>query len=69
MITHGTIRNLIKSAPHSREITPFLNAYYKEMQLWGVYLSDIEFEDLAEDARDNFIESAYTLWKEARGIT
>jgi len=67
MITKEALRNYPEfNRPDSREIIPFLNAYYKEMQLWGVYLSDISFNELNDDAKHNLIKSAFALWKKAR---
>jgi len=67
MITKEGLRNYPDfNRPDSRDIIPFLNTYYKEMQLWGVYLSDIEFHELNAGARQHFLESAFVLWKKAR---
>ena len=45
-----------------KRFIPFLNTYYKEMQLWGIYLSDISFEELNDKAKTNFIDSSEKLW-------
>lgn len=69
MITKGMVeqdliqRDLESSVVDLNRFTKFINAYYKEMQLWGVYLSDLSYRELNSNAQDNFFDSAYKLWK------
>ena len=50
------------AADEARRFRTFLVAYYREMQKWRVFLSDINYKDLTDNAKDNLFDSALDLW-------
>ena len=46
----------------AKEFSRFCDGYFRGLQAHGVYLTDIEFEDLTFEAIDDFLDESYNLW-------
>ena len=50
------------SEKNLRDFCQFLKIFYSELQEWGFFLKDIEFEELTDNAKNNLFDSAWRLW-------